>query len=173
LLGLGEYNINQDSRTLAAGAGGASDIDSIETGSVSIPANPGGGNVIAISLSPAEVDKFISGVHANYGWLLKMDVENNDKHNFDSASSTTPTARPKLVIEYSTAAAVPPEFVSRTYTYSQYQPHAVIADSNGAAYDYDNNGSMFYREEEGKTYFQSYNTENQLSTVMFGGWHPP
>ena len=68
--------------------------------------------MIAISLSPAELEKLISDAQPNYGWLLKMDVENNDKHNFDSASSTTPAARPKLVIEYSTAATVPPEFVS-------------------------------------------------------------
>ena len=89
--------------------------------------------MIAFSLSPAEFEIITNGTYSNYGWLLKMDVENNEKHNFDLASSTTPTDHYKLVKEYSTAGISAPEFVSRTYTYSD--SHAVLADSNGADYD--------------------------------------
>ena len=69
-----------------------------------VPVSPAGGSVIAIPLAPDEVEKMIHGTLPNYGWLLKMDVENNDKHDYDSSSATTPTERPKLVIQYATAA---------------------------------------------------------------------
>jgi len=94
-----------------------------------------------------------------------MDTENNDRHDYASSSSTTLSNRPKLVIEYSTSADVPEEWTDRTYTYSLSQPHAVIADSTGASYGYDNNGNMLHREEGGKQYTQSYNAEHQLTQV--------
>jgi len=150
----------------AAGAGGATDIDSTETGSVSVPANPSVGTVIAIPLSPDELVKLIHGSYTNYGWLLKMDSENNDKHNYASSSHATAAYRPKLVIQYSTGAVIPPEDVNRVYNYSQEKPHAVTALSTGEFYSYDANGNMSCRVEAGKYYSQVYNVENRLSTVV-------
>ena len=109
----------------------------------------------------------IHGTLPNYGWLLKMDVENNDKHDYDLSSATTPTERPKLVIQYATAASVAPEWADKTYTYCPKQPHAVMAVSNGAAYEYDDNGNMTLRVEGGNAFYQSYNVRKPA--LLYGG----
>ena len=51
------------------------------------------------------------------------------------------------------------------YTYTNETPHAVTALSTGELFDYDDNGNMTYREEDGKAYIQSYNAENRLFNV--------
>jgi hypothetical protein len=128
------------SQWATAGASGTDDIDGTAMGSVTVPANAAYGDVIEIQLSHNEVTKLIDGTYANYGWLFKMDTEINDKHDYASSTSTIPSHRPRLVLEYTTATQ-PAAWTDRKYTYAQAQPHAVTALSTGAAYTYDNNGN--------------------------------
>jgi RHS repeat-associated protein len=63
-----------------------------------------------------------------------------------------------------------PAWQAKTYTYSETIPHAVTslttASETLGAYEYDANGNMTCRVEDGVTYKQEYNLENRISSIM-------
>ena len=66
--------------------------------------------------------------------------------------------------------ATPPAgWVARTYAYSGTQPHAVTSvvsdQSTVGSYQYDANGNMTCRIEDGDVFIQAYNAENRIFTV--------
>jgi len=73
-----------------------------------------------------------------------------------------PTAGPTTFVQ----TPEPPQAGWETiaYAYSTEHPHAVAAAGTNT-YEYDANGNMTCRVEEGVTYVQSYNAENRLSVV--------
>ena len=63
-----------------------------------------------------------------------------------------------------------------TYTYppsgaGSVRPHAVTSTTAGGVYEYDDNGNMTRRIENGATYQQDWDAENRLTSVLVGG-HP-
>ena len=63
----------------------------------------------------------------------------------------------------------PTSWQQRTYTYSASHPHAVSAVSAqqlANSYEYDENGNMTCRVEDGTTYLQTYNSENRIASIV-------
>jgi hypothetical protein len=65
-------------------------------------------------------------------------------------------------------------WMEKEYTYSSTIPHAVVAVSSSpsgtsqlsaSSYEYDENGNMTCRVEDGVTYLQVYNAENRISSI--------
>jgi RHS repeat-associated protein len=59
-------------------------------------------------------------------------------------------------------------WTEKEYTYSSTIPHAVVAVSDqlsASSYEYDENGNMTCRVEDGVTYLQVYNSENRISSI--------
>ncbi len=82
-------------------------------------------------------------------------------------TGATPTATATKTAT-STPTTIPTSWQSRTYTYSETIPHAVVAVSSeliANSYEYDANGNMTCRIEDGITYLQEYNTENRISSI--------
>jgi hypothetical protein len=78
----------------------STDREASGIGSVSIPSSNSAGTEFQISLTPSDVQQWISGAFANNGVLLQMDTENNDGHRYESSRSATSGIKPKLVINY-------------------------------------------------------------------------
>lgn len=79
------------------------DREGTDIGSVSIPATPAADTEYAISLTASAIEEMVSGAFTNNGFVLKMDTELNDFHNFRSSEYTTDTSKiPKLEVVYST-----------------------------------------------------------------------
>ncbi|MBI5953670.1 MAG: hypothetical protein HY865_18605 [Chloroflexi bacterium] len=79
---------------------------------------------------------------------------------YDDYVTSTPTPAPTA------------EWVEKKYTYSTAVPHAVTALTDAETtetlglYDYDANGNMTCRTEDGVMYKQTYNTENRISSIL-------
>lgn len=75
-----------------------SDREATDVGSVSVSATPSG--TVALPLTASKVQEMINGTITNYGWLLKVDTENEDSTNYHSSQAASSTNKPKLVINY-------------------------------------------------------------------------
>src|SRR5690606_28520640 len=86
-------------------------------------------------------------------------------------SNFTPPASPYYA-NYTPTTPTPlptAEWVEKVYEYSETIPHAVESVSSNqssvGSYEYDANGNMTCRTEEGVVYIQEYNTENRISSI--------
>ena len=60
--------------------------------------------------------------------------------------------------------------LTKTYT-DTWHKHAVTGLSNGSSFQYDANGDMVVRIEQGVTYTQTWDTDNRLVDVLSGTQH--
>lgn len=81
----------------SAGAFGAADCEQTDLGNVQLLSDQTGW--VDIPFDTAEFQEWTSGAQANYGGLLKMDVESNDLYKFGSLEYTE-GYRPKLTVNY-------------------------------------------------------------------------
>src|SRR5690606_31884627 len=84
---------------------------------------------------------------------------------------TGPTPTPtQTFTPTSTPTTIPTGWVTKEYSYSETIPHAVeevsVQQSAVGTYEYDENGNMTCRTEEGVVYIQEYNTENRISSII-------
>src|SRR5690606_31708926 len=84
---------------------------------------------------------------------------------------TGPTPTPtQTFTPTSTPTTIPTGWVTKEYSYSATIPHAVeevsVQQSAVGTYEYDENGNMTCRTEEGVVYIQEYNTENRISSII-------
>jgi len=78
----------------------STDREATDIGSVSVAHNLAADTEVAISLTPAEVQEWISGALTNNGVLIQADTETNDLWTYDSTQGGDAIRRPKLVIAY-------------------------------------------------------------------------
>lgn len=88
-----------------AGAAGANDIYTTPIGTASISSSQTLNVAINISLNTDEIKKMINGTYPNYGFLLAVDTQNNDRFHYATSRHATASYRPKLVIEYEAGGA--------------------------------------------------------------------
>lgn len=82
-----------------AGAMGAGDILTTPVGSVTIDGNLQDGDEVVITITDLGIINQL--IKQNYfGFLLKMEAENNDLYQYYSSDSTSETYRPKLSLSY-------------------------------------------------------------------------
>jgi hypothetical protein len=96
-----EGTVTWDSPWATAGCSNTTtDREATDIGSVSVAASESVGTQKDISLTASAVKQWVDGSIANYGLLLKMDTEVNDRHDYASASHATTGYRPFLTTVY-------------------------------------------------------------------------
>ncbi len=84
--------------TLGGCSGSGTDFDSTVWGTLNLGATESGAQTW--SLSATELNKMVSGVYPNYGWLIAADTQSNDGYFYYTSSAATAGNRPKLVVNY-------------------------------------------------------------------------
>lgn len=84
-----------------AGCSGiGNDREGTAIGTVAVAASPAVGSIISMPLSPTAVQGWVSGAVANYGVLLQVATESNDRITYNSSENGTGTLNPKWTINY-------------------------------------------------------------------------
>ena len=99
LYGCSWNNYNGTNLWTVAGGSSVSDCEQTDIGNISLLAKEPVG-FKTINLTPSKVQDWISGSIANYGVLLKMDTELNDRHTFTASDGAIGVNRPKLIVNY-------------------------------------------------------------------------
>jgi hypothetical protein len=89
---------NGTSSWSTAGCGSVNDRETTEIGTWTQPASPTANTTVDITLSATAIQEMIDGTFTNYGFLLKVDTESNDKINYHSSEAATATYRPTLIV---------------------------------------------------------------------------
>jgi|WetSurMetagenome_2_1015567.scaffolds.fasta_scaffold15273_9 hypothetical protein len=83
-----------------AGGFDAADCEQSESGSATFTASETLNTVKNIPISTSKISEWVSSGTANYGFLLKTTVENNNLYQYHSTEATTAGYRPTLTITY-------------------------------------------------------------------------
>jgi len=98
-----------------AGGFGADDTEQTDIGSLVLSGTEANGQK-DWSLDVDAIEEMIDGTWANNGFMLKADVEADDRHTFRSSDDATAAERPQLVIEYTVATDTPTATPTETFT---------------------------------------------------------
>jgi len=84
----------------ADGAMDQADRELTAMGSVQVYASYAVGQAVDVSLNPALLREWVMGTTSNYGLLLIVDTESNDRYSFATKEHTTASYRPTLEIDW-------------------------------------------------------------------------
>lgn len=89
------------------GALGVNDIETIASGSGTVTPSASAGTPFTFTLDPSDIQGFLDGTFANYGWMLGNEADGNDACRLYSSRCGTAALCPKLVINYTIPVTIP------------------------------------------------------------------
>lgn len=87
--------------------GGRNDRESAAIGAMQVLNDEPLNTEKQMTLDPASVQEWVSGVFPNHGLLLKTEAELDDRFDFKTSDNANASQRPKLVIQYTSASTTP------------------------------------------------------------------